>query len=356
LVRAQGPLSRSDLADRLALSKAAISYAVTPLVEAGLLVEVGKAKVPKGRSPTLLDINADHAVVIGADLGATRLRLCLADFRGDVIRCLNVPTPRGKGMGRAVVRAVLGLRDDAAQARPLVSVVLGTPGVVSGDVISLAPNLPEIESPRFVPYLRQSLPCSVEIHNDVTVAAYGVEAEAGDEQTLVLLSIGTGLGVGVVDRGVVRDGAHGRAGEIGYLPYASPLGNTLETVLSGRGLAELYRHHGGGGGATEALSGRTAAARETRRVFFEALHFTLIMLSLVHDPDAIVITGGVAKGIRPHLSRIVARAAKLAPFIAPVELSVASDRTAEHGAVAMALRRAYADRVDGVRVSRKEVA
>jgi len=91
LVRKMGPLSRTDLAELLDLSRGSVTTIAGNLVELNVLTEVGHGKSEGGRRPKLLDVNAGLGFIAGVDIGATSVDLALADFRGEILERRSEP-------------------------------------------------------------------------------------------------------------------------------------------------------------------------------------------------------------------------------------------------------------------------
>lgn len=303
----------------------------------GMLQEVGRGSIPAGRAPRLLVFNARHMVVAGIDLGASNLRIALADLDGQVFVSRVLPTPQDDTLAEQVVKATKALQDECLPGTRLANVVIGTPGVVSGNRIRLAPNLPALERPGFLKRLSVGFGCPLEVHNDVNLAAIAETRDA--EEVVAFLAIGTGLGASLAKGTAVWSGAQGRAGEVGYLPFPSPVGQTLEDCLSGLGLTRLYRRFGGRGGAEEALSHNDRAARKARGVLLEALGTAVVVLTLAYDPSRIVLGGGVGLHLEPHLSALRRRVRREIPFVVPLQVSSQGELVAQNGAVLLAARR-----------------
>lgn len=338
-VRHYGPLSRAELARRLDLSKPTVSVTVESLLQQGMLHEVGRGQLPAGRSPRLLAFNARYAVVAGVDLGASNLRLCLADLDGQPLAGRVLPTPKGEDLAEQVAAELKRMQEETLPGSRLAAVVMGTPGVVDGERLRFAPNLPALERPDFLRRLRGAFPCPLEVHNDVNLAAIA-EGSAEAEMSVAFLAIGTGLGAAVARGTTVWSGDNGRAGEIGYLPFVSPVGQILEETLSGVGLSRLYWHFGGRGGAEEALRGRNRAAQQAREVLLEALAYAVSVLTLSYDPGRIVLGGGVGLHLGPWLPQVSERLAACLPFVVPLMTSSQGDIVTQQGAVILAIRRA----------------
>jgi predicted NBD/HSP70 family sugar kinase len=126
--------------------------------------------------------------------------------------------------------------------------VLGSPSVYDRrrDVITLAPALPGWNKPSVLAELRKAFGDSLVIENDVDAAALAERAygHRRDVDTFVFVSIGTGIGMGLVLEGRLHRGAHGIAGEIGYLSSTTvpaPTPPTLVNAAFGRRLRRRNR-------------------------------------------------------------------------------------------------------------------
>lgn len=309
------------------------------LLQRGLLREVGLESLRSGRSPRLLGFNARNAVVVGVDLGATNLRLSLSDLEGETIARRALATPQGPDLAERLAHEIRSLWQDSSPGAPLAAAVVGTPGVVDGGRIRLSPNLPALESPGFLTAFKGSLPCPVEVHNDVNLAAIA-ESQAGADELVAVLAIGTGLGAGLARGREVWTGARGRAGEVGYIPFRSPVGTTLEDALSGNGLRHLHRHFGGDGDPAAVLAGRDDASSRALEIFLEALAMALTVISCTCDPARIVLGGGVGDRLGFALEALSDRIVKQGAFVAPLEVSSLGDQSAQRGAVLLATTRA----------------
>lgn len=204
-------------------------------------------------------------LVIGLDLGGTKLLgvvLDAADPHGMPLTEARVPTPRGDtaNLLTALGTMVAGLSHAAAElgGQPR-AVGLGAPGLVDRDgIFRFGANLPGVEGGALEAGLRESTGLVANVDNDATCAAWG-EHERGAARRhrySVMVTLGTGIGAGIVaDDGVLR-GAHGFAGEPGHMivepgGVPCPCGNRgcWERYASGSGLGRL--------GRDEAVAGRT---------------------------------------------------------------------------------------------------
>lgn len=307
---------------------------------------------------------------VGIDIGGTKMLGVLVDERAPttVVAEARVPTPGGTV---ALVDAIADLVDtlDPDGTGP---VGLGIPGLVDGaDVFRFGANLPgvvDLDAPTVV---GARLGRTVRAANDATCATYAEfagGAGAGVTDGL-LLTLGTGIGGGVVVDGKVRHGAHGFAGEPGHMAV-DPTGprcgcgrrGCWERYGSGTGLGMLARRAAAegrlaaatelAGGDPEAVRGEhvVAAARagddETGAVLDEYawwVAYGIANLIDLLDPSLIVLSGGVIESADVVLDRIRAAvpeqvlAADHRPAV-PIEAAHFGERAGAIGAAVLALQ------------------
>lgn len=155
------------------------------------------------------------SVRVGVDLGGTKIALAVVDERHRVVARHRVNTPAGPD---AVLDAIVaGVR--ALDADP-VAVGVGAPGPVTDGVLGIAPNLPGFTGPvRLRERLEAALGLPVAVENDANAGAIGewVAGAGQGSRFLLLVSMGTGVGGGLVLDGKPYRGAFGGAGEFGHL-------------------------------------------------------------------------------------------------------------------------------------------
>lgn len=255
----------------------------------------------------------------GIDLGGTKCLGLLVDEAGTVVADHRLPTPAGAAAILDTLAAVIAALGSPAR------IGLGLPGLVTTDgVLRFAPNLPGAVEVPVVAELRARFPGSMVVaDNDATCAAWA-EAQVGAAQGsshAILVTIGTGIGGGLLSGGRLLRGAQGFAGEIGHMvidPHGPPCvcgrQGCWEALASGRGLGRLGREaaHAGrapallarAGGDPEAVRGEhvTQAAIEGDRdalsvmdAFAGWLALGLANLALAFDPDLFVVGGGLVE-------------------------------------------------------------
>ncbi|HZN13026.1 MAG TPA: ROK family protein [Acidimicrobiales bacterium] len=187
---------------------------------------------------------------IGVDVGGTKCLGVVLDDAGDVAAEHRVPTPQSRS-GPALVDAVAEVaRELQAGRSDLVGV--GVPGIVDRDgVLRFAPNIPGVTELALQAELARRLGVDVRIDNDATCAAWAEQrfGAGSGRQHMILVTLGTGIGGGIVIDGRLVRGAHGFAGEIGHmvvdavggLPCPCGQRGCWERYASGSGLGRLAR-------------------------------------------------------------------------------------------------------------------
>ncbi|MER6574621.1 ROK family transcriptional regulator [Nonomuraea sp. NPDC001023] len=370
-----GPASRADLAKSTGLSKPTVSAALAGLAEDGLVHLVGEVSGRPGPVSSLYDVNAASTHVAGIDIGRDWIRVAVADLRG---------TFAGRTDGRNTARtsaelAVLvgelaraAAREAEVEWRSITCAVVGSPGVydpVRGG-LDFAPNLPG--PPDLADRLHAALGVDLVIENDINLAAVGehVHGAGRGKANFALVSIGTGVGMGIVINGELYVGARGAAGEVSYIPAAEDPPASVPPAAPFAQDADFLAHDGDPftHGATEAATsapGVVRAARaaglelETAREVFAAaaegneaarsvveaegrrIGGLLVAVAAVLDPEVIVLSGGVGRNLDLLGASVERRIAELGPLRPRVVASALGDSGVLLGAVAHAKARAW---------------
>ncbi|WP_405546942.1 ROK family protein [Streptomyces phaeochromogenes] len=224
-VLSHGPLTRSDMAGRAGLSAAAVTKAVRPLMEAGYLVEDAgdEARPSLGRPANPVRVDGGRALFIGVKITGNEIIAVLTDLCCRIRVARHVPLDDREP--KAVLASVAALAQELlAEADGFGVRVQGLGVAVSGDVDRAAGEV------RFSPFLEwRDLPLAelmemttglpVTVDNDVralTVAEQWFGAGVGLSDFAVV-TVGAGIGCGLVVHGKVVSGAYGVAGEIGHV-------------------------------------------------------------------------------------------------------------------------------------------
>ena len=242
----EGARSRADLARETSLTRVTISDLVSELIEDGFLSDLGtRPGTHMGKPATLVGISDESPVTIALDLSADgQLAGGIVDLDGKILAREQVPFSREDDLS---VIADLAIRMRDATHRRILGVGIGTPGIVDLDgTVVLAPNLGWTDLD-LTGELSKAIGLPVHAGNDANVAAVAESAfGAGDDGGLLLLTIGQGVGGGVMIDGRALAGPLQSAGEIGHV-VVDPEGRQcacgnrgcLETFLAAPALRKL---------------------------------------------------------------------------------------------------------------------
>ncbi|WP_167150139.1 ROK family transcriptional regulator [Actinomyces sp. ZJ308] len=219
-----GPMSRGDLGERLGLSPATTTRTVRPLIEVGLIEEQPPVETSgPGRPTRLLAVVADSATVAGIKLTADRLYAVLTDPLGEVLIGDTLPLNRtDAGSVTSLIASVVARLAERSGRRPdAIGISLGA-AVVGRRTVVVASFLGWRDVPLAAMVAEATgLPCAVA--NDVRAFAYA-EAWFGagrGKDPFALVTLGAGIGCGIVVGGEIVSGARGAAGSVGHLPVDS---------------------------------------------------------------------------------------------------------------------------------------
>ncbi|KOV64177.1 ROK family transcriptional regulator [Streptomyces sp. MMG1121] len=349
-LRARGAASRAQLARETGLSKPTVSSALASLAEAGLVHEVGTHAPERGRTAVLYapDPAAGHA--LGVDIGRGWLRVAVADLDGTVVARADVRN-RARTSGALADLVVDTARQVIARSgvdrADVVHGVIGTPGVYDERQrrVRYAMHLPGWGRAGLVDRMREELGVPLEVHNDANLAALGeyTYGVGTGSRLFAYILIGTGLGMGVVSEGRLFTGAHGLAGEIGFLPWPGrQKPERLEDAVSGVAVVEAARQFGMSGQLTAkavfdaARQGNPAAVRAVE-LEGERIAHTVAAAAAVLDPDLVVLGGGVGHSVDLLLRPVQERVRALTPLRPTIAPSRLGEDAVLLGAVATAL-------------------
>lgn len=260
----------------------------------------------------------------GVDIGGTTVKMGLFSTKGDLLESWEIKTRTEEG-GKYILDDIAAsieetLKEKEIEKEDVAGVGLGVPGPVGSDgtvfkCVNLGWDVFNAEQ-----VMSEKCGLKVKIGNDANVAALGEMWMGGGKgcKNIVMVTLGTGVGGGVIMDGKILAGTHGAAGEIGHIPtrenepLACGCGNhgCLEQYASATGIARLAKEylveHDDPSSLRDmeditakdvfdaAKQGDTVALEQVEN-FGHILGRALASISCVTDPEAFVIGGGVMK-------------------------------------------------------------
>jgi len=346
-IRAGSPISRAEISRRSGISKPTVSLALQSLLQAELVRETAERPDGPGYGAVYFEPVAEAAVVLGLDLGARFVRGSVCDLAGSVRARQDVELTVAEVAG--AVEAIERLRTSLLDASGLDpervdGVVVGVPGVVETGtgVLRLAENVAGLEGRAFADELRSALGFPVTLENDINLAALGEQWQgvARGVDDFVFLSVGTGMGAGLVLGGELHRGRNGAAGEIDFV--FTGLDENVDP--SGPQVLELAAGFAGARADARAVFGsaregderaRAVVAEVARRI---ALHVATI--ASVADVELVVLGGGIGANGDLLLDPVGGLLADWLPFPPRVEASTLGEAAVLTGALAIGLQAA----------------
>ncbi len=183
-------------------------------------------------------------IVLACDLGGTNLRMAAIDSAGKILHRVKADTPRAERADeivRVIVETAGKCSDAVKQIGPVKTLAAAVPAIINHEqgIILKAPNLPSLDGFRFAATVSSELNLPVVLENDANAAAVGEQffGAARGFQNSITVTLGTGVGGGIIINEKVLRGVDGTAGEIGHIcvePFGEPCG------CGSRGCVEQY--------------------------------------------------------------------------------------------------------------------
>ena len=353
-IRGGAPISRAEIARRTGISKPTVSLALRALHAQGLVRETEPDPSRPHYGALFFEPVPEAALVLAVDIGTRFIRAALGDLGGNVLSRRDVPfTGYDFESTIAIVASLCEELVGVTERARLDGAVVGVPGVVDpiDGSVSLASNALGIEGAGLAGRLTDALGVPAQLENDINLAALGEQwrGVARGVDDFLFLSIGTGMGAGLVLRGELHRGRNGAAGELDYAfvgvgPDADPCAAAVSAFA-----AELAARHTGvtsllppfeprpifaAARAGDPLA-RTIVAEEARRI---GLH--VLPVAAVADVDLVILGGGIGANGDLLLEPIRVLLADALPYPPRVEVSALGEAAVLTGALATGVRAA----------------
>ena len=260
---------------------------------------------------------------MAADLGGTNLRMAVARSNGEILFRAKRETPRSDSPNKLLEVLVETSKEclEKLPASELKAISLAVPATVDAcrGILLDAPNLPELNGFEIVSALEERVGARVLLENDANAAAIGESwmGAAKDFDTSIMVTLGTGVGGGIIIDGKILRGPDGTAGEIGHInvePNGHQCGcgshGCLEQYASATAVVRMAKEI-----AAEDPDSKLAEKKETtsedlfergisgdagaKKVFEkQGFYLGLALSGLINslNPEAIVFGGGAAAG------------------------------------------------------------
>lgn len=365
IIQESGPISRAELAKQTRLSNPAVSTLIANLMEEGLVEEVGIADSTGGRPARLLQFNPKSGFLVGVDIGANNMSGAVVDMGGNIVLRKSCRSTRGKESVDILIDLIAELWAEAGQpAEKFKGIGIGIPGITgnNGQRVSFAPALgwDDFDLGATVG-ARFSVPVFAD--NDVNCFARGElwQGALKNATNGAALTVGTGIGAGLVIDGRVYRGSQSAAGEVGYwlLGALGPIEKRtgfghLESIAAGPGIArqaveKLERNPKSGTVLREMVQGNLDQIT-AKEVFAAALQGDKLSQGVVKkateylgvlvgnmasllNMEKVVIGGGLSRSGEQLVAPIRRIVEELCPYPPEIEVSTLQEDATILGAV-----------------------
>ncbi|WP_201008190.1 ROK family transcriptional regulator [Paenibacillus glycanilyticus] len=299
----QAPLSRAQISELTGLNKATVSNLVQDLIDSDLVVEIGPGESSGGRKPVMLLFNGMAGYAVGIDLGVNYIRGVLADLEGNVVAELqrSLKKHQLEFTLKELIQCIHELIGKApASPYGIVGIGIGVPGIVDDQgSILFAPNL-EWRHVELQHMLEEEFKLPVTIDNEANAGAQG-EQKYGTGRGIahqIYVSVGIGIGTGIILNKELYKGATGFSGELGHLSIEY---NGKPCRCGNEGCWELYASENalleqaaplGFDNLEDLLDAAEAGNEEVRALFYkigEYMGAGISNIVNVFNPDVVII-------------------------------------------------------------------
>jgi predicted NBD/HSP70 family sugar kinase len=355
---AKNTLSRAQLSKSLNLSAPSVSSNVESLIEVGILKETGRGSSTSGRKPILLKFNQEYGYVIGIDLSKGRIIAAIGDLSGKINHRYK-GAKAGNKIGVDLIELIVQeinkcLKQTTIPISKILAVAIASPGIMTPEKhVRLDPqqlnwnNLPAED------ILTEKLGRQVIIENDINVAALGEHGLHPSVEQLIFVSVGRGLGSGIIMNGELYKGAFGGAGEIALMGIESHAEEdiqyteslvSIETLRNELYKAALISSDEKKNWDDEELLQYTleqlkAENGDVHRIIHRMAKFLSIIignLAAVLNPQLIVISGEMMSLADYFLPVIIKHIKKVHPFPTEIRLSEIRNEVGLMGSIGLA--------------------
>jgi len=221
-LRLNGPVSRADLARHTELGLSTITYIIDELISVGLVIESGSGESSGGRKPAMLEFNGSVAAVIGIKIEPTRIVFGRMNLLGKIEQKLIIDLPgeaESEELNRILIENMERLEEMAKTKSPLVGIGIAVSGLVdqANSKVLYSPILARDEFD-FGPVGRHfNIPIVVENDANTFALAQVWTGMVPHHSSFLGVTVGVGVGLGIVIEGRIFRGECGGAGELGHL-------------------------------------------------------------------------------------------------------------------------------------------
>jgi len=355
-LRTHGALHAAQVARINGLSKPTTSVILRSLVDFGLVQEYFPGADDPKRARSVFEAISDVHVALAIDIGARFIRAGVSDLSATVRSQVSIAVKSltlssiVKTMHEAADSA---LKESGFAFKKVNSLVVGAPGVVdqlSGE-LAIAGTITELDGVNVSTLVKREFGIAPLVENDINLATLA-EMDQGHGvglRNFAVLSVGSGLGAGIVLNGELVRGHRGAAGEVFYVPFGDPSDtHRSSTNPSGDRISEIASSLAGNYpdsvlslpytiiGILDAARQGDALAKAVVKQEAERIALYVATISSVVDVELVVLAGGIGRQADFFLQPVRDFVASIVPFPPRIEVTTLGEGSVLRGALDLA--------------------
>ena len=345
ILRSNGALHAAEIARLIGLSRPTTADILRGLTDSGLVQEYLPGEEDSKRARSVYEAVSDLKVSLGIDIGSRFIRASVGDLNLNIRSAHSVAVQKQslKAITEYIHEAVSGaLKESGFKLKDVAAICVGTPGVINQEsgIVSIAGTIAALDGVNLADLIRTEFGIQPTVENDINVLTVAEQSvgHGKDVSNFCVLSVGSGLGSGLVLNNQLHRGHHGAAGEVFYVPFGDPHDtHRSDTNPSGDRIAEIARGLAkkiksnllqepystidilNAAKAGDAL-GVAVIEQEAQRI---ALYIAAV--SAITDVEIVVLSGGIGRQAEFFIAPIKKLVSEILPFPPRIEVSTLGD-------------------------------
>ncbi|MEN9692382.1 MAG: hypothetical protein RLZZ330_26 [Actinomycetota bacterium] len=358
ILREQGPAHAAEIARLAGLSRPTSAQVLRALVEVGLVREEMPMSGDPRRARSMFYAVSDLGAVLTVDIGARFIRAAVSDINGTTIATASHPLSDTKLSN--VIKTVHSAVDEVLNKsnytlKDILSFVVGSPGVVdqTAGQIAIAGTISELEGVDLADLLEKEFGFKPSIENDVNLVAIAEQNFGAGKnlETFAVLSVGSGIGAGLIINGELHRGHRGAAGEVFYIPLSGEDDKRHSSTDPSSANVEAFA----ASIAKNYPDTKLKAPYKTVDIFQAAREKDAFALAVVTnvahrialyvasvtsviDVESVILSGGIGRQADVLLAEIQSVSSQMVPFVPNIQVTELGDNAVLLGANALATK------------------
>ena len=375
LLREQGALHAAEIARLIGLSRPTTAEILRGLADVGLVQELTPGADDSKRARSVYEAISDVKIALAIDIGSKYIRAASGDLNLKMLSHSSIPLKSLalKDLVAAMHAAVdASLKTSGYTIKDVATIVVGTPGVInqSTGIISIAGTIASLDGVDLASLIADEFGIRPKLENDINLVTVAEQfcGHGREIEDFAVLSVGSGLGSGLVVNGKLLRGHRGAAGEVFFIPFGDPLDtHRSQSNPSADSIAELARSLSKKirksslsepFSTIDILAAAKAGdelAKAVVAVEAERIALYIAAISAVTDVELVVLSGGIGRQATFFLDQIQGLVSKVLPFPPRIEVSTLGDTGILIGALNIATKVAC-DLIFSTKVSSRALA